>query len=374
MSRFRGELLAVLFLVGGLSLPGAQAPGGNSSTTSDPPSNPISTSIENASGRGEGDCTHLLAPVREAREYVGRDRQQFASAPGQGDTSPGSGAEAFPSDLRQDLIVLQQRQAALQRCVNRADPPENDPLAEAVCPAELLLNLRVSHRGESAGEVPILRVPGDSAFFYSAGMTIDADGAPNAYSPDNMGLDDLINAGAPGNWEGLAKGGDGEPFIQGADDPFPGYYVSQTALADRSRPVNDPRRYVDSVKIPFIVLPGWLARLLGARPGDFAIVLNQRTANYSAAIFGDMGPSDRIGEGSIALAENLEIRSNARYGGARRGIVYLVFPGSGNGSPRAVEEIQAESERLLQAWGSITRLLICASAPPSEVKGVTSTN
>ena len=82
-------------------------------------------------------------------------------------------------------------------------------------------------------------------------MTIDADGAPNAYHPDNTGLDDLKNAGAPGYWEGLAKDKDGEPFVQGPDDPFPGYYVSATALADRSKPVNDPTRYVDASKIPF---------------------------------------------------------------------------------------------------------------------------
>ena len=28
---------------------------------------------------------------------------------------------------------------------------------------------------------------------------------------------------------------DGEPFVQGPDDPFPGYYVSATALADRTK-------------------------------------------------------------------------------------------------------------------------------------------
>ena len=96
-----------------------------------------------------------------------------------------------------------------------------------------------------------------------------ADGAPNAYHPDNSGLDDLSNAGTPGRWEGLAKDADGEPIIQGPNDPFPGYYVSATALADRTKPVNDPTRYVDASKIPFIVLPGAMARQIGARPGRF---------------------------------------------------------------------------------------------------------
>ena len=58
---------------------------------------------------------------------------------------------------------------------------------------------------------------------------------------------------------------------------------------------------------------------------------------------------DRIGEGSVALAENLGIRSNARNGGAHRGILYLLFPGSGNGRPRTIEEINSEGQKLLQA-------------------------
>jgi hypothetical protein len=212
------------------------------------------------------------------------------------------------------------------------------------------MNFEMRHDGEPERDIPIGRLPGTSAFFYESGMTIDADGAPNAYHPENVGLDDLANAGTPGRWEGLAKDADGEPYIQGPDDPFPGFYVSETALADRSKAANDPTRYVDASRIPFIVLPGGTARQLGARPGDFAVVFNQRNGKSAYAIFGDVGPFDRIGEGSMALAENLGIRSDARNGGARRGILYLVFPGSGNGRPRPLEEIHSEGERLLLDW------------------------
>ncbi|MBZ5662415.1 MAG: glycoside hydrolase family 75 protein [Acidobacteriia bacterium] len=233
----------------------------------------------------------------------------------------------------------------------------------------------MAREGEPAREVPIQYLPGASAFFYEAGMTIDADGAPNAYHPDNTGLDDLTNAGGPGNWEGLAKNRYGDPFVQGADDPFPGYYVSATALADRTRPVNDPLRYVDASKIPYIVLPGRMARQLGARPGDFAVVVNQRNASISYAIFGDIGPSDRIGEGSVALAENLGIRSNARNGGTRGGILYLVFPGSGDGGPHTIEEINAEAEKLFQAWGGLAQLSACKiHLPERPFEGNRNTN
>ncbi|MGD0907308.1 MAG: glycoside hydrolase family 75 protein [Candidatus Acidiferrales bacterium] len=230
----------------------------------------------------------------------------------------------------------------------------------------------MSHDGEEVRDIQIWHLPGNEAFFFEAGMTIDADGAPNAYHPDNTGLDDLANAGAPGSWEGLAKGPDGEPILQGPNDPFPGYYVSATALSDRSKPWNDPTRYVDASKIPYIVLPGSFARQIGARPGDFSVVLNQRNGKSSYAIFGDVGPSDRIGEGSVALAENLGIRSDARNGGARRGILYLVFPGSGNGRPRTIEEINSEAEKLLDEWGGNPKLTACTvtiTEPARPVEG-----
>ncbi len=123
-------------------------------------------------------------------------------------------------------------------------------------------------------------------------------------------------------------------------------------------------RYVDATKIPYIVLPGGFARQMGARPGDFSVVLNQRNGKISYAIFGDIGPADRMGEGSVALAENLGIRSDARNGGARGEILYLVFPGSGNRQPRPVEEINSQAEKLLQDWGGPIQLTACTDQQP----------
>jgi hypothetical protein len=269
-------------------------------------------------------------------------------------------------NLEQDLKILDQRQTGLAQCLLTADVQTPAQDSQGACFGELLLNFEARHDGEPERDIPIGRLPGSSAFFYESGMTIDADGAPNAYHPDNTGLDDLANAGTPGRWEGLAKDADGEPIIQGPNDPYPGYYVSATALADRSKPFNDPTRYVDASKIPFVVLPGGMARQLGARPGDFAIAFNQRNGKSSYAIFGDVGPYDRIGEGSVALAENLGIRSDARNGGARRGILYLVFPGSGNGRPRTIEEINSEGQKLLQVWESSISPQVCTALRPTR--------
>ena len=312
------------------------------------------------------DCSSYFDAAREAMRTVERDRRALAAQSDSGGAQQMNGAAPFPVDLQQDMAILEQRETALNKCTLGRNGLSATLGTPGGCSNEQLLSFQMNHEGEEEREIPIWHVPGDTAFFYESGMTIDADGAPNAYHPDNIGLDDLSNAGSPGNWQGLAKNENGEPFVQGPDDPFPGYYVSATALADRTKPVNDPTRYVDASKIPFIVLPGAMARQIGARPGDFAVAFNRRNGQSSYAIFGDVGPSDRIGEGSVALAENLGIRSDARNGGARRGILFLVFPGSGNGRPRTIEEINSESEKLLQAWGGTSQLAACTVHEPAR--------
>ena len=312
------------------------------------------------------DCSGFLDTVRDAARNAQRDSSALAAQSDYGAAAQMNGTRSAAANVQQDLTIVKEKEAAPNRCALGPGALNVPQALQAGCSNEQLLSFQMSHEGDEEREIPIWHVPGDTAFFYEAGMTIDADGAPNAYHPDNIGLDDLANAGSPGSWYGLAKNAEGEPFIQGPNDPFPGFYVSATALADRTKAVNDPTRYVDASKIPFIVLPGAMAREIGARPGDFAVVFNQRNGQSSYAIFGDVGPSDRIGEGSVALAENLGVRSDARNGGARRGILFLVFPGSGNGRPRPIEEINSETEKLLQAWGGTSQLAACAVQDPSR--------
>jgi len=210
-----------------------------------------------------------------------------------------------------------------------------------------------SERLVDNGGIAVWRLSGGSAFFFVAGMTIDADGSPRAYHPDNTGLDDLQNARGDGGWAGIVLR-DGEPVVQGPADPAPGFYVSQTTLEDWSKNATDPGRYVDSEKIPFIVLPGSIARMAGARVGDFAMVRNLRNGRSSAAIFADMGPD--LGEGSIALARVLGINPDARRGGTYRGVLYVVFPHSGNRRPRPLEEINNIAAHLLSDCGGFDRI------------------
>jgi hypothetical protein len=327
------------------------------------------------SAEPEQDCSRNSGASNETGRTAERDQSlpQARSDPASESEIANDGPAAV--HLERDLKFIEQRQSQLAQCILLIDSTVPAQDSQGACFGELLLNFEMRHDGEPERDIPIGRLPGNRAFFYESGMTIDADGAPNAYHPDNSGLDDLANAGSPGSWEGLAKDADGEPFIQGPSDPFPGYYVSATALSDHSKPANDPTRYVDASKIPFVVLPGGMARQLGSRPGDFAVVFNLRNGKSSYAIFGDVGPYDRIGEGSVALAENLGIRSDARNGGTRRGIVYLVFPGSGNGRPRTIEEINEEGEKLVQDWeASISPDACTVQQPARSPEGNPTTN
>jgi hypothetical protein len=214
------------------------------------------------------------------------------------------------------------------------------------------------------GNVPVHGFVGASPFFFRSGLAIDADGSPRAYGPDGQGLDYLANAGHPGNWWALVTDTgkpSGTPIVQGQNDAAPGFYVSMTALENRSAPATSPKRYVDSETVPYIVLPGHHATQLSPklRLGDLALVTNGKTGVFSYAIYADIGPSYKIGEGSIALGRALHVAANPKHGNGARDIVYLVFPGTGNGRPKAAQEIQSAGRLAFQAWGGFKRLAVC---------------
>jgi hypothetical protein len=142
-------------------------------------------------------------------------------------------------------------------------------------------------------------------------MDVDVDGAPNAYGPPgSQALDNLRDAHYLGHRHSEIVGyltdddHPNVPILQGPHDPFPGYYISQTAFTDPA--ITDPRnplRYVDATKINYVVL-GKRTRKLGARLGDFVTVTSLRTHRTVFAIVGDDGnPSGN--EGSLHLLQSL---------------------------------------------------------------------
>ncbi|HEX4602505.1 MAG TPA: glycoside hydrolase family 75 protein, partial [Candidatus Angelobacter sp.] len=168
------------------------------------------------------------------------------------------------------------------------------------------------------------------AILFASGMRIDADGAPNAYGPQNTGLDYTANAKNGPLWSGVATDSFGNPVVQ-RSGRYKGLYVSQTTLRKDGDSAASPRTYVNASRIPFIALPGEFTQQFGVNLGDLAVVLNTANVKRAYAIYADVGPNGKIGEGSIALAKALGIDAKPRDGGVSGSIVYLVFPKSGLG-------------------------------------------
>lgn len=213
------------------------------------------------------------------------------------------------------------------------------------------------HSSPATGKrTPVFRRLGSLAVAYFSGMTIDADGAPNAYHPeDDPGLDSLDHAGRNGNWWALVLDDHGKPIVQ-QSGKFEGYYVSMTWLSreDNRYPATDPHYWVDARTVPYIAVPKSVWEPARVERGDLAYVVNQKTGKSSVAIVADWGTEDTLGEGSIALAEALGFESSdPRTGGQDDGVVYIVFPGTANKPrwPRKLMEMRVRAQDLFQEWG-----------------------
>ena len=174
------------------------------------------------------------------------------------------------------------------------------------------------------------------ASLFRGGMMICADGAPKAYHQnDARALDYIANAGRPGNWWAIVTDNgrpSGNPVKQKSSDPAPGFYVSTTAMVNASFQISDPRRYIDATRIPYIVLPGggkYKNFHLNSAPqlGDLAIAYNEKNGIVAGGIFAELGPVDKLGEASIALAKKLGVNADPKRGGSSsRDFRYMVFP------------------------------------------------
>jgi hypothetical protein len=190
-----------------------------------------------------------------------------------------------------------------------------------------------------------------SFYFFETKMSIDADGSPRAYHPQDKGLDKLEYAGRQGNWWALVTDNgksNGNPIIQKEGDPYPGYYISMTATVYRGYPDNVPQRYIDAEKIPYFVLNPYVMNSTGTQKGDIGYIYNRRTKKGCYAILGDVGSNQKLGEGSMYLAQQLGINNNPRNGGQDSDVVYMVFPFSGNGVARPIKEINEIGEKLMK--------------------------
>jgi hypothetical protein len=213
----------------------------------------------------------------------------------------------------------------------------------------------------------------DAYLFITDHMAIDADGAPNAYHPDNLGLDHNANAGFPKEswWPSILVPDPNDPSrpFEQPSGPFAGFFVSKTALADSSLKVTDPARYVDATKVPYLVFPGAFGRLSGTgRLGDFGLAVHLQSGKHTAFIVADSGPSEAaLGEVSIALAEALggtDVSPRTGSGRPPGEVAYVVFRFSSAAAARdrwrlPDGEITRRGAKLLESVGGIAALRAC---------------
>jgi hypothetical protein len=185
----------------------------------------------------------------------------------------------------------------------------------------------------------IYRQASNLAYAYEITNTaVDADGAPNAYHPDDVGLDALANAGYPHTnwWKDVLVPDPAHPsraFVQPSGQ-YEGYFVSMTSLRDPNGNQFDPSTYVDATRFPYVVIPtGFGALPHVAKPGDVGFATHLASGMTTTFIVGDSGGGSgaKLGEGSIALFVSLGGQNpNPRNGsGVPTGKVqYIIFPGS----------------------------------------------
>jgi hypothetical protein len=190
----------------------------------------------------------------------------------------------------------------------------------------------------------------DGSVRFFAGATIDGDGAngqfgqPPCYAPGSYNgqtLDVLANAGEPGNWYGVVTNtGEktGKPIVQKGTDPCPGAYVSATSLYLPGKngerlPDSCPLKYVDSATVPFVAVPPVIVKTI-ADPvlGCHCLVTNSKTGRTTDAVVADVGPSNHLGEISVACARALGVSTGTTHpangGGASSPTIrYQLFPG-----------------------------------------------
>jgi len=188
-----------------------------------------------------------------------------------------------------------------------------------------LVDARVIPCRSLADAVYILQLA-DGTVLFQADLDIDADGSPNARRLDPE-FGQLITSYR---------------------------YPEQTGQA----------KYVDAEQVPFFVLPHGFAAKFGIELGDLAAVIYRERVAF--AMFADVGPAHKLGEGSIKLAELLGHRpwdhwdgheSFSTHGGiSTSDVLYLVFPDSAPSAltpATARETIQREGAVLFRSLGGV---------------------
>jgi hypothetical protein len=167
-------------------------------------------------------------------------------------------------------------------------PPPTTPTAAALAALTRSCNQISSGKyatdDGAAASVPICKLNG--AVFWKADMDIDCDGKQTS-------------------------------TCSRSTDPW---YQSQTSFGGA----------LDAAALPYVVIPLPSSKFDYTKQGisggqSVAVIYNDKVVY---GVFGDEGPSNIIGEASVAMAKALGIPSNPKSGGVDAGVTYIVFTGS----------------------------------------------
>ena len=204
-------------------------------------------------------------------------------------------------------------------------PPEGVRAALGAIPLGEASELDPLDFGITESDVDALFRFSSDVLFFEGGMQTDADGSPRAKEIDRFGQ--LETAFTYPNQSGQKK-------------------------------------FVDAEKVNYIVLPGnnrsesdRFFRKMGIKLGDVATVLFDGKVEF--AMFADVGPRNKMGEGSVHLVQTLGVDPFIN-GKIRRGIpeevVYIVFPGSrptGLTPGNVNSKVAASAKRLFESLGGV---------------------
>ena len=223
--------------------------------------------------------------------------------------------------------------------------------------------------GNSTKTTTVFKHKNTGLVYFKADYDLDFDGSPRAYNPTNTGIEENGNAkNSAGEFsESVILIKNKKPYLQKASDPFPNFFISLTSLKLQSFPDTSTKKYVDSEKIPYFVLPGKKLETAGIFMGDIGLIFNTKTNKSTFAIFADSGPSSIIGEGSIALAKAIGITTKLNskgkiVGGIDEGdILYTVFPKSGKGAngykDLSVDDIEMLGNKAIKSFGDKEKVI-----------------
>jgi len=130
-------------------------------------------------------------------------------------------------------------------------------------------------------------------------------------------------------------------------DPCRGYLT--TSLRDPE--LSGQEQYVNSEEIPYIALPEGY-EFFGVALGDIVAVIVDGQVEF--AVFANVSHSYKLLSGSLALARSLVgdyFDGNISSQGISENVIYLIFPGSGDGTPQTPEAIRQIGRTLFERLG-----------------------